>query len=116
MIDFLQKALHHERLAPLDFYFARFVDQLEQGGEDALLLSAGLCMQATRQGNVCLALEKVAGKEVFQDEMTGEGGVRLPALTAWLAALRRSSVVGVPGEFKPLILDDGNRLLEPFGG
>jgi exodeoxyribonuclease V alpha subunit len=110
MIDFLQKTLRHGQLAPLDFYFARFVDQLEQGGEAAVVLGAALCMQATRQGNVCLTLEKLAGTEVFQDEMTGEGGVRLPQLTEWLAALRRSSVVGAPGEFKPLILDSGNRL------
>jgi len=110
MINFLQHTLHQERLAPLDFYFARFVDQLEQGGEAVLLLSAALCMQATRQGNVCLALDKLAGKDVFQDEMTGAGGMRLPELAEWLAALRRNSVVGTPGEFKPLILDGGNRL------
>jgi exodeoxyribonuclease V alpha subunit len=33
-----------------------------------------------------------------------------PRLDDWLALLRRSSVVGRPGEFRPLILDDHGRL------
>ncbi len=110
MIDFLYNAMQHERLAALDFYFARLIDRLEQGAVAEVLLGAGLCMQATRQGNVCLKLENLAGAEVFKDEATSEGGVRLPLLPAWLAALRRSSVVGAPGEYKPLILDTSNRL------
>jgi len=110
MINIIYNAMQQKRLAPLDYYFVRFIDQLESGTGEEVLLGAALCLQATRQGNVCLGLENLAGTTVFRDETTGEGGVRLPLLPDWLAALRRSSVVRTPGEYAPLILDAGNRL------
>jgi exodeoxyribonuclease V alpha subunit len=110
MIEFLYNAMLQERLAALDYYFAALIDQMEQEAGAEVLLGAALCMQATRQGDVCLGLENLAGAEVLKDEATGGKGVRLPLLPDWLAALRRSNVVGAPGEYKPLILDTANRL------
>ena len=112
MIDYLYNAMQQERLAALDYYFAGLVDQMEQGAGAEVLLGAALCMQASRQGDVCLGLENLAGTEVLKEEAPGGSGkgVRLPLLPDWLAALRRSSVVGAPGEYKPLILDASNRL------
>ena len=110
MIETFRKAMQKKRLAAVDYYFARFIDQLEDGASDEVLLGAALCVQATRQGNVCLGLEYLAGSEVFKDELTDEAGVRLPLLVDWVAALRSSKVVGAPGDYKPLILDAGNRL------
>jgi exodeoxyribonuclease V alpha subunit len=53
---------------------------------------------------VCLNLSSLAGTKVTAD------GCVAPSLNDWTRDLYGSSVVGRPGDFKPLILDDRSRL------
>jgi len=64
---------------------------------------------ATGNGNICLDLGSVTEKQMIE-EKNGEMSVLFPKLDVWLEKLRKNPVVGNPGEFCPLILDENNRL------
>ena len=96
-------------LSHLDVHFARFVERLAHTRDPTLCLAAALVSSYTRQGHICLDLASLGGKEL----LTGEDGcdpVVCPKLTDWSKGLRKTSVVGKPGEYKPLVLDDKARL------
>lgn len=94
----------------LDRHFAAFIEGQAGGEQPSLALAAALVSHWRSNGHICLDLEEIAGT-VFPDP-PGEGviSIRLPALKGWVRELKRSPVVGSPGEFKPLILDALNRL------
>jgi exodeoxyribonuclease V alpha subunit len=94
---------------PLDVHFGRFMERLAGGDIPELVLASALVSSAARQGHICLDLATVAGKVVA----AGEGGkepVRSPDLSSWCARLGEMHVVGRPGEYRPLVLDDDKRL------
>jgi exodeoxyribonuclease V alpha subunit len=112
---------------PLDRHFADFLVRLDGGKSPALGLAARLVSRAVRSGHVCLNLDDAAGRPVVPDDPeSGSDPTRVrvrpptpghavspqiaPDLAAWRAALLDTSVVGRPGDFRPLILDDRNRL------
>lgn len=73
-----------------------------------LLLAAALASHATGEGHVCIDLRAIAGGAVL--ETPDRPALSAPPLEPWLAALRRSPVVGEPGDFRPLVLDGAGRL------
>lgn len=89
--------------AALDRQFAKLLARLA-GDENSseLELAAKLASWNRREGNICVHLPSVAG--------TTWGRLTLPPLEAWTRRLRDTSVVGKPGEFKPLVLDAAGRL------
>ena len=93
----------------LDIHFARFIARLAGKNVFGLSLAASLVSSYTRQGHVCLDLSSVEGKELLKGE-DGIDPVVCPELNNWCKQLRESTVVGNPGEYKPLILDDRSRL------
>jgi len=93
----------------LDIHFARFLSRLADKNVSGLSLAASLVSSYTRQGHVCLDLSSVEGKELLKGE-NGIDPVVCPELNTWCKQLRETSVVGNPGEYKPLILDDRSRL------
>ena len=102
----LAEARQQGVFSDLELAFARFVSRVAPGADEGLLVAAALAVRSTRQGNVCVALDEVAGSALLAGD---DGGYLLPELTGWLGALRKSAVVGVPGDFCPLVLD-GTRL------
>jgi exodeoxyribonuclease V alpha subunit len=99
----------------LDIHFARLMARLagEEGSE--LVLGAALVSSRTRQGHICLDLSFEQGKCLLSEEGEGEmvpskAPVICPKLDKWQRKLRETFVVGKPGEYKPLILDDRSRL------
>lgn len=93
----------------LDRHFADFLVRLEGKENQGLWLAAALVSNFTRRGHICLDLDSVAGKKVFYGDES-ESALACPDVKSWLAILHNASVVGTPGEFKPLILDDSFRL------
>jgi exodeoxyribonuclease V alpha subunit len=89
-----------------DRHFARLVGRLGGGENPELALAAALVSRATGNGDVCLDLNTCAAR------LIAESGVALPCppVDRWIGALRASPAVGRPGERRPLVLDDGNRL------
>ena len=96
-------------LSALDIHFARFIARLADKNVSGLSLAASLVSSYTRQGHVCLDLSSIEGKELLQGE-NGIDPVVCPELNTWRKQLRETAVVGNPGEYKPLILDDRSRL------
>lgn len=103
----IQDAQHF--FSPLDIHFARLMQSLADRPDDAVELAAALVSRVTGNGAVCLHLEKVAGKPLSALDDSGQK-MDCPDLEPWLAALKGSSMVGKPGDYRPLILDDSNRL------
>jgi exodeoxyribonuclease V alpha subunit len=94
---------------PLDVHFGRFMERLAGGDIPELVLASALVSSAARQGHICLDVAAVAGKVVAAGE-GGEESVRCPDLSSWCPRLGEMHVVGKPGEYRPLILDDDKRL------
>jgi exodeoxyribonuclease V alpha subunit len=92
----------------LDAHMARLLTRLA-GREDPLLaLGVRLVCRATSQGDICVSLAGAAGQPLGRLG-EAEAGVA-PPLAAWCEGLRRHAVVGRPGEYAPLILDEAGRL------
>ena len=101
----------------LDRHLARFMER-QSGKEDPeLTLAVLLVSYRTGQGDICLDIPAVAGSPlvdlVHQEESAPTPVVeacRLPESGEWQESLRRSRVVGAPGQYAPLVLDDRGRL------
>ncbi|MBW2562213.1 MAG: exodeoxyribonuclease V subunit alpha, partial [Deltaproteobacteria bacterium] len=96
-------------LSRIDVHFAGLMTRLAGGDVPELSLAAALVSGSARDGNICLDLSTVAGKKLSGKE-NGEDPVICPEFDHWLAILEESRVVGKPGEYMPLILDDRGRL------
>ncbi|MEA3412412.1 MAG: exodeoxyribonuclease V subunit alpha [Pseudomonadota bacterium] len=91
----------------IDACFSRLIDRLG-GSVPEVTLAACLASHAMDAGHVCLDLRRHAGGPVFTSG--GEHPVTAPGLASWLTALGESPVVGRPGDWRPLVLDDRGRL------
>lgn len=93
----------------IDQHFARLLERLAGGAQPELALAAALVSRSCGEGHSCLDLRDRAG---IGQLLNGEGGraAELPPSQTWLEKLRACSVVGTPGEFKPLVLDAKGRL------
>jgi exodeoxyribonuclease V alpha subunit len=108
-------ALHEASDAPgfvdtggLDAHLARLLARLNGDADPLLRLAVRLVSSATSQGHVCVNLADAAGGVMAA---TDEAALEpVPPLSVWCEALRRHAVVGRPGDYAPLILDDAGRL------
>ncbi|MBW2590711.1 MAG: exodeoxyribonuclease V subunit alpha, partial [Deltaproteobacteria bacterium] len=96
-------------ISKVDTHFANFITDLSKGNDPEIFLGAALASNATGNGDICLDLGSVSEKQT-KEEQNGEMPAIFPKLNVWLEKLRKSPVVGNPGEFCPLILDENNRL------
>jgi exodeoxyribonuclease V alpha subunit len=101
--------LEAEILSQLDIHFAALVARLNGRDVPEISLAAALVSSYTRQGHICLDLSSVQGKPLLEREDGGDP-ILCPQLKAWCMKLKESRVVGAPGQFKPLILDESSRL------
>jgi exodeoxyribonuclease V alpha subunit len=90
----------------LDLHFARFIRRFGSPDADALGLAAALVSRAAGSGDVCLDLNALQGRPLAGPR----ADLHCPPAGTWLAALRGCPAVGRPGERRPLVLDDANRL------
>ncbi|MBW1999573.1 MAG: exodeoxyribonuclease V subunit alpha [Deltaproteobacteria bacterium] len=96
-------------LSYLDIHFARLISRLAEKNQFLVSLSAALLSSHTRQGHICLDLSAMAGKPLPAQEKEEEDFL-CPELEEWVRGLEESRVVGRPGEYNPLILDERARL------
>jgi len=92
-----------------DIHFAKFITDLSESNDPDIFLGAALVSSATGNGNICLDLALVK-KNLVMHKQDEELSVKLPELGGWLKKLKKSTVVGKPGDYCPLILDDCKRL------
>jgi exodeoxyribonuclease V alpha subunit len=106
----LSSVLESEAFASMDRHFADFMERLAGGDDPALALASALASRWLSDGQTCLPLEQVAGRPFPQTGSDGIPRVQCPTLDEWTGLLRKTPVVGKPGESRPLILDDAGRL------
>lgn len=105
----LTSLLQNGWIRELDAHFARLIASLAKEEISEVPLAAALASSATESGHVCLDLSRI--EKVFSAQLGGERpAADFPAAKRWGEALRRSELVGSPGDFCPLILDSADRL------
>ena len=110
----MDKEIAETYFSEIDKYFADFMVELAgrippHSGENLWLASA-LVSHYVGRGHVCLNLPEVAGMAPAADD---EGEIRsavFPGIDEWVGDLRGLPMVGQPGDFKPLVLDEKFRL------
>jgi exodeoxyribonuclease V alpha subunit len=109
MQEFLQSAVGLKYLRAVDYHFARRLAALAGETDPHLLLAAALASHRVGEGDVCVDLARCADYPLFLAQGV-PGRIPVPPAEAWVRSLRRSAVVGQPGERAPLILDECGRL------
>jgi exodeoxyribonuclease V alpha subunit len=89
----------------IDQHFAALMNRLAKVPSPELELAAKLVSNFRARGDVCVPLRDVTATEAGK-----MGSTEVPALKNWVKKLRSSGVVGDPGEFAPLVLDQSDRL------
>ncbi len=107
MVPTLQALYDSGRITDLDLRFTRFLSDKTGERNPEVLLATCLVSHWTGNGNVCVSLPALAGETLFE---AAEPPIIAPALNDWSRVLRRSPLVGRPGQFQPLILDRRKRL------
>ena len=110
MDDRMNELLRDNQFLEIDRHFARFMLRLSGSSDEHLMLAALLVSCRTNCGDICVDIPAIAGKTLADAFGETENHLLLPPEHDWIAQLRTSRVVGSPGEFKPLILDDRGRL------
>ncbi len=91
----------------LDRHLAALCTRLSGEADPLLTHSVRLACRVTSAGHICVNLAEWAGMPLLTEE---SGALMAPPVEQWCEALRRSAVVGRPGDRHPLILDDVGRL------
>jgi exodeoxyribonuclease V alpha subunit len=93
-------------LSAIDRHFAAFICREAGDAPRWLKLAVSLASNAVENGNICLNLADLACKTI----RVGGENVAIPSLEELKDDLQRTQVVGVPGDFRPLILHGDCRL------
>jgi exodeoxyribonuclease V alpha subunit len=107
MWAYLETLRQRQLLSDLDLHFGRFMARLAARETPELVMAACLVSHWTSNGHVCVDLGELAETFLFAEV---ESPWPTPALPAWQDALLASAVVGRPGDFCPLVLDQRGRL------
>ena len=108
-INKFQPSKSVESLAPIDRHFAGLMSRLS-GDSPEVKLAAALASYSRRLGNICVDLDEYKIKPPPPELAVDLGCGAWPDQATLLKRLKKSPVVGQPGDFKPLILDQANRL------
>ena len=96
-----------ETFSALDLHFAELIGKLSGVLCPELELAALLVSRQRTGGHICLPIPEIAGQPL---PAVYRGLEIAPKADDWIEKLQRTDVVGTPGEFKPLILDEQGRL------
>lgn len=86
-------------LGPLERALVASLHRLDPEASYPVLAAAALCCEALSRGDVCLRLAALATQSPWPNAPC------LPVLADWRAALQASTLIGQPGDYAPLILD-----------
>jgi exodeoxyribonuclease V alpha subunit len=103
-----ENLLAHPLWMEIDRQFGALMERLAGGGQPDVALAAALASHRAMTGGLFADLRAPEAGLLRRGDESAE--LKLPDREAWLERLRASRVVGMPGEFKPLILDARGRL------
>ena len=107
--DAIKSLVQKGLLSEIDIHFAKFISGFSIPEDPDIFLAAAMVSHATGNGDICLNLEAAAGNSLT-DRPQDREGIQCPELEFWLKKLKAHQTVGSPGQFRPLILDEKNRL------
>jgi exodeoxyribonuclease V alpha subunit len=93
-------------LTAIDRHFAEFITREAENVPPCLAMVVSLASHAVGEGNICLNLADISGTDILVDGMEH----RVSGLPELMAQLAGTGVVGVAGDYRPLILDGEGRL------
>ncbi len=93
-------------LSTIDRHFAEFICRKAESDSPWLALAASLVSNAVGGGHICFSLAGIAGQYI---EVDGKG-FPVPEWVDLRRSLESMSLVGQPGDFRPLVLDGDGRL------
>ena len=105
----MNRLVNEGLFSELDKHFASLMIGLSGGKSLEIFLASALLSRATSEGHVCLDLASMEGRPLM-DETPDSVPFVCPGLSEWRESLESSPVVGRPGDYKPLVLDDRSRL------
>lgn len=103
--DLLNDLRNEGRINRLDIAFTRLMSRLGGGISPAVAGAIALASQASSSGQICIDLSALSGRHIVK-----EREIEFPACHELRRSLLKSGVVGNPGGYAPLILDDCHRL------
>ena len=109
MEEYINKLRESNIFASIDLQLAKFIGRIDDN--TIILFSAALLSRKMMDGHICLPLHDFAGKILVIDDNIFED---VPNYEEWLKVLQDSPAVGVPGEYKPFILDDNKIYLQKY--
>lgn len=89
-----------------DIRFSEFISRISPNTSSEVSLAAALVARFSRQGHVCVDLKSLGDDLALPTENFKTAS----QVNHFIEALKLSAVVGKPGEFRPLVLDDTGRL------
>src|SRR5690554_1799809 len=103
----------NQLLSDVEIEFARTLKRVDPTITDSTLLAAVICSYYQLSGNVCVYLERLEKDARIQDllELLPSGKLDISSLKE---DLRKSKMVGNPGEFKPLILEENRLYIQKY--
>ena len=96
-------------LGTTDLFLAELLEKLDGGGDPLLAVTVALVSRIKADGHVCLDLQMMSEKKSHYAAYQKFLEI-LPQEEEWRRRLRRCAVVGRPGDYCPLVLDDRSRL------
>ena len=108
LIEKLEMARRYGDLSDIAFHFAELLGRLDPIAGDPLRLAAALVSQRTGLGHVCVHLPDEANRHLLTNDK--DINIVAPPLAEWMAVLKKSSVVTMSGEYRPLVLEPDGRL------
>jgi len=93
-------------LSEIDRRFAAFICREAESDSPVLRHVASLVSAMVASASICLNLADISGRDICID---GEE-IAFPLLDELREDLLKTTVVGLPGDFRPLILDESSRL------
>ncbi len=103
-VDTLRRS---NKYSDIDLYFGNFLYKLGNSYSDELLFIAACVSRYNREGHICFDLNSSLASEIKQMNLTGEIEGDPQKLVRKLFSV---GVAGLPGEFKPLIIDSSNKI------
>ena len=100
----------NESISHIDLHFANMMMRLAKSQDKELFLASALVSSQTREGHICFDLNEFDNPDFIKNKYGENIESKIPSTSEFIAKLSNTTVVGQPGEFKPLILENKNRL------
>lgn len=100
-------------LSHVEIEFARTLKRVDPTITDSTLLAAVICSTYQLSGNVCVYLDRLEKDARIQGLLEFLPGGKLD-VAALKADLTQSNMVGSPGDFKPLILEENRLYIQKY--